>query len=190
MCEFDWKIFMNILSSVAVMTASISTIAIGRKGLKSWQKEKKSNLSHKVLSLFLEASDIIRRSRVSEFIKTKNGMLVRVIDPLKRAKENLEELKLGEPCFNEIIKNKHSFQALMSEDESQPFLDIIELRNELIKASSSIIKNKEKHIVNPEDEDLKKIKREYFDKKDKMNEELNRIMKSINDICNSYIKKS
>ena len=78
----------------------------------------------------------------------------------------------------------------MSEDESQPFLDIIKLRNELIKASSSIIKNKEKHIVNPKDEDLKKIKREYFDKKDKMNEELNRIMKSINDICNSYIKKS
>ena len=48
MCEFDWEIFMNILSSVAVITASISTYLIGRKGLESWQKEKKSNLSHKV----------------------------------------------------------------------------------------------------------------------------------------------
>lgn len=190
MCEFDWEIFMNILSSVAVITASISTYLIGRKGLESWQKEKKSSLSHKVLSLFLEASDIIRRSRVSKFTKTEDGMLVREYNPLKRAKENLKELKLGEPCFNEIIKIKHSFQALMSKDESQPFLDIIQLRNELIEASSSIIKNKEKHIVNREDEDLKKIEREYFDKKDKMNEELNRIMKSINDICNSYIKKS
>ena len=190
MCEFECEIFMNILSSTSVIIASLSASYIGLKGLNSWKKEKKSNLSHKVLSLFLEASDIIRRSRVSKFIETKNGVLIRVIDPLKRAKENLDELKLGEPCFNEIIKNKHSFQALMSEDESQPFLDIIKLRNELIKASSSIIKNKEKHIVNPKDEDLKKIKREYFDKKDKMNEELNRIMKSINDICNSYIKKS
>ena len=104
MCEFDWEIFMNILSSVAVITASISTYLIGKKGLESWQKEKKSNLSHKVLSLFLEASDIIRRSRISEFTETKYGVLVRVVDPLKRANENLEELKLGEPCFNEIKK--------------------------------------------------------------------------------------
>ena len=65
MCEFDWEIFMNILSSASVMMASLSAIYIGCKGLNSWEKEKKSNLSHKVLSLFLEASDIIRRSRVS-----------------------------------------------------------------------------------------------------------------------------
>lgn len=77
----------------------------------------------------------------------------------------------------------------MSDDESQPFLDIIKLRDALIKASLSIVNNKEKYKVNLEDEDFKKNRREYFDRKDKMNEELNRIMKSINDICNSYIKK-
>ena len=77
----------------------------------------------------------------------------------------------------------------MSDDESQPFLDIIKLRDALIKASLSIVNNKEKYKVNLEDEDFKKNRRECFDRKDKMNEELNRIMKSINDICNSYIKK-
>jgi hypothetical protein len=78
----------------------------------------------------------------------------------------------------------------MSDDESQPFLDIIKLRDALIKASLSIVNNKEKHKVNLEDEDFKKNRREYFDRKDKMNEELNRIMKSMTEICNSYIKKS
>jgi hypothetical protein len=77
----------------------------------------------------------------------------------------------------------------MSDDESQPFLDIIKLRDALIKASLSIVNNKEKHKVNLEDEDFKKNRREYFDRKDKMNEELNRIMKSMTEICNSYIKK-
>ena len=77
----------------------------------------------------------------------------------------------------------------MSDDESQPFLDIIKFSDALIKASLSIVNNKEKYKVNLEDEDFKKNRREYFDRKDKMNEELNRIMKSINDICNSYIKK-
>lgn len=60
----------------------------------------------------------------------------------------------------------------------------------MIKASLSIVNNKEKHKVNLEDEDFKKNRREYFDRKDKMNEELNRIMKSMTEICNSYIKKS
>jgi hypothetical protein len=78
----------------------------------------------------------------------------------------------------------------MSDDESQPFLDIIKLRDALIKASLSIVNNKEKYKVNLEDEDFKKNRREYFDRKDKMNEELNRIMKSMTEICNSYIKKS
>ena len=78
----------------------------------------------------------------------------------------------------------------MSDDESQPFLDIIKLRDALIKASSSIVNNKEKYKVNLEDEDFKKNRREYFDRKDKMNEELNRIVKSMTEICNSYIKKS
>jgi hypothetical protein len=78
----------------------------------------------------------------------------------------------------------------MSDDESQPFLDIIKLRDALIKASLSIVNNKEKYKVNFEDEDFKKNRREYFDRKDKMNEELNRIMKSMTEICNSYIKKS
>ena len=78
----------------------------------------------------------------------------------------------------------------MSDDESQPFLDIIKLREALIKASLSIVNNKEKYKVNLEDEDFKKNRREYFDRKDKMNEELNRIMKSMTEICNSYIKKS
>ena len=78
----------------------------------------------------------------------------------------------------------------MSDDESQPFLDIIKLRDALIKASLSIVNNKEKYKVNLEDEDFKKNRREYFDRKDKMNEELNRIVKSMTEICNSYIKKS
>ena len=78
----------------------------------------------------------------------------------------------------------------MSDDESQPFLDIIKLRDALIKASLSIVNNKEKYKVNLEDEDFKKNRREYFVRKDKMNEGLNRIMKSMTEICNSYIKKS
>ena len=68
------------------------------------------------------------------------------------------------------------------------FLDIIGLRNELIGASLSIINDEKKHKVNFDDVDYKKIKREYFDGKDKMDEELNRIMESIKEICNSYIK--
>lgn len=188
MCEIDWEIIMNILSSISIIIASILTYCISKKGLNSYKKQKKSDLAHSVLTLFLEAGDIIRRSRLSKFTETKYGALVRVVDPLARAKANLDELKLGEPCFNDIKKNKYLFQALMSDDESQPFLDIIGLRNELIGASLSIINDEKKHKVNFDDVDYKKIKREYFDGKDKMDEELNRIMESIKEICNSYIK--
>lgn len=192
MCEFDWKIFMDILSSVAVIIASISTFVIGIKGLNSWKEENKGKreykLAEEVLSLFYKVENIIINSRIqpSTF---KDNLIVTNFEPKVFAKHTLNYLNNNEDLFDKIKIKSFVFKTIFDEKKTRPFNDIIGLRNKLMTSSKSILKNKSDDL----NSDIDVIRKSYVilenDKKDEITEELNIIMESIKEICKPYIKK-
>ena len=192
MCEFDWEIFMNILSSASVMMASLSAIYIGCKGLNSWEKENKGKreyeLAEDVLSLFYKVESIILSSRIQQSI-FKENIIVSNFDPKVFAKHTLSCLNKNEDLFDKIKIKSFVFKTIFDEEKTRPFYDVIQLRNKLMTSSESILKNKSDDL----NSDIDIIRKGYVivenDKKDEITEELNRIMESIKEICKPYIKK-
>jgi hypothetical protein len=192
MCEFDWEIFMNILSSASVMMASLSAIYIGCKGLNSWKEENKGKreyeLAEEVLSLFYKVENIIINSR-NQPSTFKDNLIVSNFEPKAFAKHTLNYLNNNEDLFDKIRIKSFVFKTIFDEKKTQPFYDIFHLKNKLITSSKSILKNKSDDLSN----DIDVIRRGYVilenNTKDEINEELKRIMESIKEICRPYIKK-
>ena len=192
MCEFDWEIFMNILSSASVVMASLSATYIGYKGLNSWEKENKGKreyeLAEDMLSLFYKVESIILSSRIQQSI-FKENIIVSNFDPKVFAKHTLICLNKNEDLFDKIKIKSFVFKTIFDEEKTRPFYDLIQLRNKLMTSSESILKNKSDDL----NSDIDIIRKGYVivenDKKDEITEELNRIMESIKEICKPYIKK-
>lgn len=136
------KDFLDLLESVAVITASVFAIY----GIDSWRREtkwkRKYELAEEVLFLFYQAEESIKKIR-HPFSNSTEGQS-RIKGPnetpeqteiLNRAHVVYERYDKEKDIFNELKKLKHRFKVNFGNDSTEPFEEIEKVLQEIFWAT-------------------------------------------------------
>jgi hypothetical protein len=210
MCEIDWNLLFDIVKSISIIIASIVAIY----GINSWRREikwkRKYELAEEALSLFYEVEDaisIIRSplSSNSEGTTRKQGENERNEDTeiLDRAYVVIERFENNKEPFFKLRALKYRFITLFGKESEKYFNDVIKLTNKIMTVSGFLGRRywKEQGKRNFTDvqfeQHLRKMEEyegviweNHGDSEDVIKNNLEQIIKGIEEVCNTILDKN
>ncbi len=209
MCEIDWNLLFDITKSLSVIVAS----GVAIYGINSWRREakwkRKYELAEEALSLFYEVQDAISIIR-SPFGYTGEGK-TRKRNENEREEDSeildqayvvIERFEKNKEPFYKLRALKYRFITLFGKDSEQYFNDVVKLTNRIMTVSGFLGRRywKDQGSRKFTDEEferhLKKMEEyeaiiweDYGDNGDEIKEKLEQIIKGMERVCNSVLKK-
>ena len=195
------KIILEIISTVAIVGASIVAIY----GINAWRKEfsgkRKIELAEEVLALFYEARDAISAIRSpygfqseGSTRKPQEGETLQQKKARDDAYVVYERLDKRKEVFNKLHSKRYQFMARFGKEEIKPFEDLMHIVIDIQCAADQLAEIWCEVAFNQEDEErLKKERKEdgskiwQRSKNDVIDPRVEKVISDIEEICKPII---
>jgi hypothetical protein len=197
----DIKIALEVVNTLAIVTASIVAIC----GISAWRKEfqgkRKIELAEEVLVLFYEARDAIRAIRNpfgfqgegSTRKPQENETSVQKASR-DRAYVVYERFEKRQEVFNKIHSKRYQFMARFGNEKAKPFEDLWNIVFDIQISASQLAEIWSEVAFNQDDRDkLKKVRKELeskiwqHGKNDVVDPLVEKVISDIEEICKPII---